>query len=156
MAVLQEELFCVGHPDILGAHATPIELNDLADLPLALLGPGDLSRALSDRVGAMARLERHTTLELASVAATIGALEAGLACSIVPKVLVRSQLELGVLIARPIISPTPSRTLYLLSRKSDRPTRLSERMAELIFKLCAAAVMDHRWPAARLPDQDLA
>lgn len=151
-ALLQEELYCVGRPEIVGDADRPIVLNDIGALPLALLRSGTLSRALADRTGALARLEKHATLQLASIAGTLGALEAGLACSLVPKVLVQDQIERGLLVARPILDPTPTRTLYLLSREADRPTRLREAMAALIRDLARSAVAEGRWIAARLPD----
>lgn len=148
--LLEEELFCIGRPDLLGTNEVPILFDDIGQLPLALLKSGSLSRALADRTASFARLERQADLQLASVAATIAALEAGLACTIAPKVLVQEQLENGTLIARPVVEPTPTRTLMILSRTNTRPTRLRETLASLIRVLSHKAVVEGRWVAARI------
>lgn len=147
--LLEEELFCIGRPEIVGHEETPIEFDRIAELPLALLQSGTLSRALLERTASFARLEKAARLQLASIAATLGALEAGLACTIAPKALLTDQLRTGALIARPVIDPTPIRTLYLLSRADARPTALSETVGTLIRELSLQAVDDGRWLAAR-------
>jgi hypothetical protein len=54
---------------------------------LALLQTGVLSRSLVDRPAELARLEVSARIRLASIAATLSALKAGLACTLAPKVL---------------------------------------------------------------------
>jgi len=148
-ALLEEELFCIGRPEMIGSDETPVAFDHIADFPLALLRSGTLSRALIERSASLARLERHAKLQLASIAATLGALEAGLACTIAPKVLLTEQLRSGILVARPIVNPTPVRTLYLLARSDARPTHLSETVTSLIRELATRTVADGRWTAAR-------
>ncbi|WP_349371223.1 LysR family transcriptional regulator [Salinarimonas sp.] len=149
--LLQEELFCIGKPALIGEGTLPIALDEIARFPLALLRSNTLSRALSDRSGTFSRLERKASLQLASIAATLGALETGLACTIAPKVLVREQLKAGVLTARPIVEPTPVRTLMMLSRIADQPTHLRETMRELIERMARGAVDRGDWIAASRP-----
>lgn len=132
-------------PAIIGIDEVPIALDDIGDFPLALLRSPTLSRALVAQPGAFSRLERKASLQLASIAATLGALEAGLACTVAPKVLVLEQLEARILVARPIIEPTPVRTLMLVSRIADQPTRLREAMAALIEHLARQAVESGAW-----------
>lgn len=147
--LLEEDLFCVGRPEIVGASTDPIALADIADLPLALLRTGTLARAFASNAKALVRLERNAVLQLASVAATIGALEAGLACSLAPKLMVREQLESGLLVARPIVDPTPVRTLYLLSKSGDTPTRIRDAVSGMIKQLSIRAIRNGNWISAR-------
>lgn len=149
-ALLEEELFCIGRPEIVGDAATPIPFDEIGDLPLALLKSGTLSRALVERSASMARLEAKADLQLASIAASIGALEAGLACTVAPKVLVTEQLASGTLVARPIIDPKPVRTLMMLTRSDTRPTRLREAIEGVVRALTRQAIADGRWLAARV------
>lgn len=148
--LLKEELFCIGRPGIVGDSATPIAFDKIGDLPLALLKSGTLSRALVERSASMARLEAKTDLQLASIAASIGALEAGLACTIAPKVLVAEQLASGTLVARPIVNPKPVRTLVMLTRSDARPTRLRETIGDVARELTRQAVTEGRWLAAKI------
>ena len=150
VALLEEELVCIGHPDLLGTDPGPIRLDEMTDLPLALLQSGVLSRALVDRPGDLARLETGARIQLASVAATLAALREGLACTLAPRVLAGAEIAEGSLRARPVTEPAPRRTLYLLTPSDDRPTALRERMGEAIRDQVTAAVTEGRWPGARL------
>lgn len=150
MPLLEEELFCIGHKDIVGDTQEPIRLEEMAELPLALLQSGSLSRALVDRPAELARLEARARIQLASIAGTLSALNEGLACTLAPKVLVSEELRNGQLIARPVTEPRPIRTLHLVSPLDTRPTFLRERISALITKLVHQAVESGRWEGARL------
>ncbi|SPF81735.1 LysR family transcriptional regulator [Pseudoprimorskyibacter insulae] len=148
--LIEEELFCIGRREIIGDPSQPIRLEDMAALPLALLQSGSLSRALVDRPAELARLEANARIQLASIAGTLNAMKAGLACTLAPKVLVSDELRTGELVARPVIDPTPIRTLYLVSAADERPTFLRERISALICDLVQQAVQEGRWEGARL------
>ncbi|HPE59737.1 MAG: LysR family transcriptional regulator [Thiothrix sp.] len=148
--LLQEELVCVGTPELLGSRTEPLDFDDLAELPLALLHLGDLSRAILNQPGQLNRFRNAVRFQLASVAATLGVAEAGLACVLVPRTLVREQLDSGQLMARPLQNPTPSRTLVLVSRQDIAANRLRETVAETIASVTRDAVNTGLWPAAEL------
>lgn len=149
-ALLEEELFCIGHRDIIGDTNLPIRLEDMAALPLALLQSGTLLRALVDRPAELAILEAHARIQLASIAATLSVLREGLACTLAPKVLVSNDLREGRLVARGVTHPRPVRTLYLVSALDARPTFLRERIAGLVAELVGEAVRNGSWEDARL------
>lgn len=149
--LLEEALFCIGHPQLLGTQPDPITVDEMAQLPLSMLQSGNLLRALSDRPGQLARLEAGAQIQLASVAGTLAALRAGLACTLAPKVLVSDDLKRGTLVARPVIEPQPMRTLYLVTDQDLVPTPLNEWMQARITTLVTEAVRDGRWDGARLP-----
>jgi LysR family nitrogen assimilation transcriptional regulator len=148
--LMEEELFCIGPPEIVGNPDQPIRLEDMADLPLAMLQSGSLSRALADRPAELAKLEMNARIQLASVAASLSAMRARLACILAPKVLVSEELKSGELVARKVIDPTPIRTLYLVAPQDGRPTFLRERIIDLITDLVERAVLDGRWEGARI------
>lgn len=151
-ALIEEELFCIGRREILGDPNQPIRLKDMADLPLALLQSGSLSRALVDRPAELAKLEANARIQLASIAGTLSAMKEGLACTLAPKVLVSEELGSGELVARKVIDPTPMRTLYLVTTQDERPTFLRERIAALITRLVHQAVSDGCWEGARITE----
>jgi len=150
--IIEEELFCLGHRSIIGDTSAPITFEDMAELPLALLQTGTLSRALLDNPAALGRLETNANIQLASIAGTLGALTDGLACTLGPKVMVSEQLHAGVLGARPVSDPAPMRTLYLVTARDRNPTIARETMSRLVTDLVRDAVTDGRWEAARLTD----
>lgn len=149
-ALLEEELFCIGHRNILGENADAIRLEDMADLPLALLQSGTLSRALVDRPAELAKLEANARIQLASIAGTLSALKDGLACTLAPKMLVGDELRSGELVALPVTDPRPTRTLHIVIAANTRPTVLKERIAALIQELVLQAVGDESWEGAKV------
>ncbi|WP_068110795.1 LysR family transcriptional regulator [Tropicimonas marinistellae] len=147
--LLEEELFCIGHRDIVGDTDAPIPLEEMADLPVALLQSGSLSRALVDRPAELAKLESQARIQLASIAGTLSALKEGLACTLAPKVLVSEELKSGEFVARAVTDPHPVRTLHLVSALDVRPTFLRERISTLISELVRDAVRTGQWEGAR-------
>jgi LysR family nitrogen assimilation transcriptional regulator len=150
--ILEEELYCIGSPAILGHDTTPIPFNDMTELPIALLKSGTLSRALIDRPAELAKLEASARIQLASIAGSISAMKEGLACTLAPKVLVGSELASGELVARKIIDPSPMRTMYMVTALETRPTFLQETMIALITELVITAVKEGQWEGARLTE----
>jgi LysR family nitrogen assimilation transcriptional regulator len=142
--------FCIGHPDILGPTDAPIRLEEMANLPLAMLQSGSLSRALINRPAELARLEAAAQIQLASIAGTLCAMRDGLACTLAPKVLVSEDLAAGRLTARRVIDPTPMRTLYLVTQTEARPTFLREHITALIADLVGQAATNAEWAGARI------
>lgn len=147
--LLEEEMFCVGRTDIIGKTDRPIRLAEMAKLPVVLLKSGALVRGLTDRPSLVRRIDEAAHIRLASVAATIGALENGLGCTLAPRSLVDEQLRRGKLRARRLSDGGMSRTLYLGYLESDPPTREREVTRELIREITASVVEEGRWPAAR-------
>lgn len=152
--LLEEEMFCIGAPGVVGDADEPIRLEEMAELPIALLQSGTLVRALTDRPGALARLETQARIRLASIAATQSVLKEGIACTLAPKVLVSDELRSGLLVARPVIDPQPVRTLFLVSTLDTRPTFLRERISSLVAELVNQAVREGRWDGARPVEGD--
>jgi len=148
--LLEEELFCIGHRDIVGDPSVPIRLEEMAELPLALMQSGSLSRALVDRPAEIAKLEAQARIQLASIAGTLSVLNEGLACTLAPKVLVSGELKSGSLVARPVTDPKPVRTLYLVTAPASEPTFLREKIMSLIGDLVKDAVRNGRWEGANL------
>ncbi|MCT7378303.1 LysR family transcriptional regulator [Chelativorans salis] len=147
--LLEEELFCIGHQDIVGVADEAIRLQEMAALPVALLQSGTLSRALVDRPAELAKLESQARIQLASIAGTLSALKEGLACTLAPKVLVSDELASGELIARPVTDPRPVRTLHLVSALDARPTFVREMISSLVVELVRDAVREGLWEGAR-------
>ncbi|WP_417680714.1 LysR family transcriptional regulator [Roseibium sp.] len=148
--LLEEELFCIGHKDIVGSSDDPIRLEDMAELPVALLQSGSLSRALVDRPAELVKLDSQARIQLASIAGTLSALKEGLACTLAPKVLVSDDLKSGKLVARVVTDPRLVRTLYLVTALDAKPTFLRERITSLVVDLVRDAVRENLWDGARL------
>lgn len=147
--LLEEEMFCVGRADIIGTGDKAISLSDMAKLPVVLLKSGALVRGLTDRPSLVRKIDEAAHIRLASIAATIGALENGLGCTLAPRSLFDEQFRSGKLRARKLSDEGMTRTLYLGYMESDPPTREREVVRELIREITLSVVRDGQWPAAR-------
>jgi LysR family nitrogen assimilation transcriptional regulator len=96
------------------------------------------------------RLEANAILHLNSISGTTGALLAGLGCAIATKLFAREQLEAGSLIAREVIEPTLTRTLYLCRLRNRPMTYTMEEMRRLMLALIAEQVGRGAWEARLL------
>jgi DNA-binding transcriptional LysR family regulator len=148
--VLEEQMFCVGTPAVIGASKTPLTFEEFARLPIILLRQGIASRALLDDPVLLKRLEANAILHLNSISGTTGALLAGLGCTVATKLFVREQLKAGRLVAREVIEPKLTRTLYLCRLRNRPSTYVMEEMARLILSLIAEQVRNGSWEAATL------
>jgi LysR family transcriptional regulator, nitrogen assimilation regulatory protein len=78
------------------------------------------------------RLEGNAILGLNSISGTTGALLAGLGCAVATKLFAQEQLAAGRLIAREVIEPTLTRTLYLCRLRNRPMTYAMEEMRRLM------------------------
>ena len=143
--VLEEQMYCVGT-----AKVTPITFEELTRLPLIMLRYGLSSRALLDDPVLLKRLEANAILHLNSISGTTGALLAGLGCAVATKLFVQEQLAAGRLIAREVVEPTLTRTLYLCRLRNRPMTYAMKEMRRLMLALIADQVGRRAWEATLL------
>jgi LysR family nitrogen assimilation transcriptional regulator len=148
--VLEEQMFCVGTETLIGKTKAPIRLEEVARLPLILLRQGLSARALLDDPVPLKRLEANAIMHLNSTSGMIGALTAGLGCTIATIHFVKEQLTARMLVAREVIDPTLTRTLYLCRLRNRPMTYVMEEMCRLIRALIAEQVGRGDWEATLL------
>ncbi|HZR87251.1 MAG TPA: LysR family transcriptional regulator [Bradyrhizobium sp.] len=148
--VLEEQMFCVGTPKLIGSREAPIKFEELTGLPLMTLVHGLSSRALLDDPVLLKRLEANAILHLNSITGMTGALLAGLGCAVATKLFAKEHLATGKLIAREVIEPKLTRTLYLCHLRNRPMTYAMEEMRRLILALIADQVGQGAWEAALL------
>lgn len=145
--ILEEEMLCIGKPEIIGETDEAITFEEMLDLPLILLRQGLSARALLDDSSLLKRLEAKARLQLNSVQAISGCLSEGLGCIVGTDLFMRELLEVGTLHSRPISEPQLTRTLYVCEQ-TDRPaTFAQEAVRRLIMSKIFRAVSDGRWAA---------
>ena len=145
--VLEERMVCIGRPDIIGDTDAPITFAELLDLPIILLRQGISARAIMDDVTLLKKIESRAVLQMNSVQAIAGSLEAGLGCVIGTSLFMQDQLQRGTVRARPITSPELSRTLYLCHLSSRPHTYASETIRSLLLANVRDAVQSGAWEA---------
>jgi LysR family transcriptional regulator, nitrogen assimilation regulatory protein len=149
-AVLEEQMFCVGTPKLVGEATAPIGFEELTRLPLITLVHGLSSRALLDDPVLLKRLEANAILHLNSITGMTGALLAGLGCAVATKLFAQEHLATGRLVAREVIEPKLTRTLYLCHLRNRPMTYAMEEMRRLILSLIADQVGQGAWEATLL------
>ncbi|WP_239059805.1 LysR family transcriptional regulator [Ruegeria sp. PrR005] len=145
--VLEEKMVCIGRPEIIGDTDSPITYAELLELPIILLRQGVSARAIMDDVTLLKKIETRAVLQMNSVQAIAGAIEAGLGCVIGTSLFMRDQLQRGTVRARSIASPELSRTLYLCHLSSRPHTYASEEMRALLLAHVREAVRSGIWEA---------
>lgn len=145
--VLEERMVLVGKREIIGESDEPITFDELLELPMILLRQGVSARAILDDVTLLKKIESRAKLQMNSVQAIAGSLEAGLGCLIGTKLFMQDQLARGTVHFRPIIAPELSRRLYLCELSSRPPTFALEAIKRLILDLVRNAVLDGHWDA---------
>ena len=145
--VLEERMYCVGTAKLIGASNAPMTFDELTGLPLILLRHGLSSRALLDDPVLLKRLEAKAVLHLNSISGTTGALLAGLGCAIATKLFAKEQLADRRLVAREVVDPKLTRTLYLCRLRNRPPTYVMEEMRRLMLALIAEQVGVGAWEA---------
>ncbi len=148
--VLEEQMFCVGTPKVIGRSKAPIPFEEVTRLPNILLRQGVSSRALLDDPVPLKRLEASAVLRMNSISGIIGAMLAGLGCSVATKLFAREQLKAGTLVAREIVKPKLMRTLYICRLRNRPSTYVMEEMKQLILALIAEQVRRGAWEAKLL------
>jgi LysR family transcriptional regulator, nitrogen assimilation regulatory protein len=144
--VLEEQMVLLGRADLIGG-ADPITFDEMLELPLIILRQGLSARALMDDATLLKRLEERAQLQMNSVSAISGSLLSGIGCAIGTNLFMQEHLKSGELVARPIISPKLSRTLYMCEM-TDRPATFAlETIRQLCVNLSFEAVTSGRWEA---------
>lgn len=93
--VLEEKMFCVRYTDIIGDTDDPITFAELLDLPIIVLRQGVSARAVMDDVALLKKIEAKAILQMNSVQAIAGSVEARLGCVIGTRLFTHDQLERG-------------------------------------------------------------
>ncbi len=145
--LLEEDIYCVGLPGLIGDGEDAIPFARVRELPVLLLRHGRFARAHMDRAWLLGQLGDTGRIELNSVNALAKALVAGLGCTLVPRITFRELLTTGQLRARPIAEPSPTRTLYMGRLAERLPTRLLEATMDLVRRLAREEVDAGRWDA---------
>ena len=145
--VLEEKMVCIGRPDVIGDTDAPITFTELLTLPHILLRQGVSARAIMDDQRLLKKIEARAVLQMNSLQAIIGSLEAGLGCLIGTRLFMQEQLERGTVRARPIIGPELSRTLHLCTLASRPPTYATEAIRATLLRHVQEAVRAGEWDA---------
>jgi len=148
-ALLDEDLYLVGRPDIIGKSPSPIAFSDIPQGSVLGLNPVPASRAIIQAQILRNQIEPNATLEVGSLIALRQALENGLGCAILARSTVLAELEQKRIHARRIVQPTVTRSLAVISL-ADRPhTRAFVEVRKTVIDVIRTATKSGRWPTSK-------
>lgn len=146
-SLLEEDLYLVGQPEIIGRSSNPIAFSAIPQGSVLGLTPLPASRAIIQPQILRNQIIPSETLEVDSLSALRMALEAGLGCAILARATVLSDLAAKKYHARRIVDPPLTRALALISL-ADRPlTKAFLEVRKTLAEVVRSAVMEKRWPA---------
>jgi LysR family transcriptional regulator, nitrogen assimilation regulatory protein len=147
VVVLEEQLYLVGVPAIIGAEADPIPFGAIPAGQILGMNRFQTSRSILASQPLRDIVNPNIFLELDSLNAMRKALAAGLGCSILARATVGDLIASGAIHARRIVEPDITRELAIVSL-ADRPeTRASQEMSSILHAMIAAAIAANDWPA---------
>lgn len=150
LPILNEHLYLVGLPQMIGSQDAPISFDDLPQGKVLALNLIRSSRSIVHSQFLRRQITPHPQLEIESLSALIQAMRAGLGCSILARATVAEDLAKGSLHARRIKDPELTRTLYLVVPANRPRRRVDDEMRKLISTTLVDAVAAGRWPGERL------
>lgn len=142
--VLEEELFLLSRADQAPATAA-VTLADLAALPLALPGPGQIAARLAEALdGDPAVRPQHRWIVVNSVSVYRQAVLAGLAHSIVPWGVLLDELDAGRVRATPFLPPL-TRTVHLCTARGAALSQAARAVRTVLLSVLRERVEDRHY-----------
>lgn len=142
--MLQEQLYLISGP---GAPPGPVPLAEVLALPLAMPGDNDALRGIVEAEARRLDLPLTVAYEIGSIPAIKDLVVRRMAHAVLPFGNVHREVRAGELVARPVVAPVLSRTLFLV-RLEGRQVGGRERLVTLIEESLAALVENEMTGAA--------
>lgn len=142
-----EDLYLIGKPDILGKTDQPIDLADVAQMPLILPGPHSHYRGYVDKVFSSIGLSPTIVRELDTVDGLLSFVAEGEGVTILPYSNVAREVDEGRATARKIINPPIRRRLCVATGK-----HATSSLVRKTVTLLKQVIIEHGEPARWLLD----
>lgn len=145
--LIEEEMFLIGSPDLVGDSADPIRFADIPKQPILAPHPSGSLRAIIDSYVLRSQIEPSGLLQIDSLTAMRTALENGLGFTILARASVMDGLRSGRLCARRIVDPVLPRRLAQVWLRVRPKTRAFSEIGRILTSALDEAVRSGRWPA---------
>lgn len=151
--ILNERMFVVGPPkqhDTIRKHPASYRIRDFGDLPLILPNMAHTNRRLVEHAALEHGVRLRIKIEADSVAFAKAMVENGLGYTILTYAAVQDELARGTLVAYPILRPTLSTRVSIVTLRDKQRPRLTEEATALLHDVCRAVVRQKIWAGAVL------
>jgi LysR family nitrogen assimilation transcriptional regulator len=150
--LLTERMLVVGSAqgDKKANHPASFRIRDLGGLPLILPNLAHTNRRLVEHAALEHGVRLRIKIEADSVAFAKAMVENGLGYTILTYAAVQDELARGTLMAYPIVRPTLSTRVSIVTLRGENPSDLIHDAGELMRGVCRRLVRSGRWVGAQL------
>lgn len=151
--ILTERMLVVGPPAQLlkgRKHPPTFRIRDLGELPLILPNMAHNNRRLVEHAALEHGIRLRIKIEADSVAFAKAMVETGLGYTILTYAAVRDELERKKLTVYPIVRPTLSTTVAIVTLRDKQPPQLTQDATEMLHDVCRVLVRNKHWAGAQL------
>ena len=151
--ILTERMWVIGPPARhlkAGKPRARYRIRDLAELPLILPNMAHTNRRLVENAALEHGVRLRIKIEADSVAFAKAMVENGLGYTILTYAAVQDEVATGKLAAYPIVRPTLSTKVTIVTLRDKQLPRPVEEASALLHEVCRALVRSNQWAGARL------
>jgi LysR family nitrogen assimilation transcriptional regulator len=151
--ILTERMMVVGPPAHLikdKKHPATFRIGDLNALPLILPNVAHANRRLVEHAAQEHGVQLRIKIEADSVVFVKALIEKGLGYTILTYAAVRDEVERKKLTAYPIVRPTLSTKVTIVTLRDKPPGRLIQQTTDMLQEVCRALVRNKVWAGAQL------
>lgn len=151
--LLTERMLAIGPPERRSrrtARPRSFRLHELAELPLILPNIAHSNRRLVEQAALEHGVRLRIKIEADSVAFAKAMVEKGLGFTILTYAAVQDELARGRLTAYPIVRPTISTKVTIVTLRDQQLPRATRDAAAMLHDVCGGLVRDKTWEGARL------
>ena len=151
--ILTERMFVIGPPPHLSKGRKPpasYRMRDLGELPLILPNMAHNNRRLVEHAALEHGVRLRIKIEADSVAFAKAMVEKGLGYTILTFAAVQDELAREQLTAIPIVRPTLSTLVTMVTLRDATPPKLTQEAGALMHDVCRALVRDKTWAGTKL------
>lgn len=157
--LLTERMMVIGPPArrIRGKkHPASFRIRDLSELPLILPNMAHTNRRLVEHAAIEHGIRLRIKVEADSVAFAKALVEHGLGYTILTYAAVQDELARNRLTAYPLLRPTLSSNVTIVTLRDAQLPRLTEDASALLYEVCSTLVRNKTWAGAKLAERGLA
>lgn len=151
--ILNERMWVIG-PSVRGLSKRPspkkFRLRDIGELPLILPNMAHNNRRLVEHAALEHGIRLRIKIEADSVAFVKALVQRGLGYTILTYAAVRDEVERGMLSIYPIIRPTLTAGVAIVTLSDERLPKLTQDAGALLDDVCRALVRGKQWAGAQL------
>lgn len=143
--LLEEQMICVGRPELVGDPAVPLPFDDFLRMNYVLTRKGRRGRPTPENTDIQKRLEANATFFSENVAAALLFVNEGLGVMLATCANLDQKAFAEGVIGREIVAPALTRSLYLCERRDTPSSRSTVFVRDLILQVLANEIETERW-----------